>query len=472
MLDILNSYFLNYQKEYIEDDSLIKIAEKSRRIGGTYMQSFEDVDDIIKEKQYTHGRPVKDVYFSSKDELAGKEYIDYCGKWSKIHNVAAHDLGTQVVDEDKGIKARVIEYDNGGKIHALTSAPTAFNSKGGKIVWDEMALHNSQKQMWSGAKPAAMWGYPIRMLSTHKGLKTLFYQFVQDTKDGKTGWSIHTIDIHRAVADGLVDKIFGHTTTEKERQEWLEKERRDCRDEDIWQEDYCCNPRDATTAYLTYEVIMQCEKQDLLLSLEQLKNYDGALFAGWDIARKRDFSVVIVLEKIGLQYIVRHIHEMEKVKTPVQKRTVGEFLKIHNIRRMCTDQTGMGIPITEDMQELYGEVRVEGVTFTNQSKEVMASTLKGAFEDVSIIIPEYVVLRDSCHSIQKIVTAAGNIRYDADRTDSTGHADHFWALALAYHAANSVAACKTWATSQSPWYKKRSEDIQQELLNSYGKFNK
>jgi hypothetical protein len=40
------------------------------------------------------------------------------------------------------------------------------------------------------------------------------------------------------------------------------------------------------------------------------------------------------------------------------------------------------------------------------------------------------------------MTAAGNPRFDADR-DDTGHADEFWADALATHAAgsNAMGAC-------------------------------
>lgn len=467
MLSVLDDYFLQYQKDWINDHSRIKVLEKSRRIGGTYMESFEDVEDIVLKREYVKGRPVTNVYFSSKDELAGKEYIQYCVKWAKVFNVAAHDLGEQIIDEEKGVKALVLQFDNGGVIHALSSNPYAFNSKGGKIVWDETALHKDQKSMWSGAKPAAMWGYPIRILSTHKGLKTLFYQFVQDIKDGKSDWSLHTVDIFRAVEDGLVDKILNKKTTKEEREAWLEQERKDCRDEDIWQEDYCCNPRDSTTAYFTYELIRQCEREGHLLTFEELINYKGELFAGWDVAAIRDLSVLFILEKIGLQYIVKHIRAMEKIRTSTQKKIIESYLWMPNLRRICIDQTGMGIPITTDLEDLFGTTKVEGVTFTNASKEVMATTLKGAFEDVSVIIPPETILRDSIHSICKTVTVSGKNRYDADRTDKTGHADHFWALALGYHAANSKAAGKQWANSTTPWGDQNQIQIQQSIMNSY-----
>lgn len=449
MIQALKSYFFDYQLDYIIDKSRIKLLEKSRRIGGTYMQAYEDVEDIVTRYEYTPGRPVERIYFSSKDELAGKEYIEYCYKWAKIFNIAASALGTEIVDELKGVKAQVIEFENGGKIYALSSSPTAFNSKGGKIVWDEAALHKDQRQMWSGAKPAALWGYPIRILSTHKGKKSLFYRFAEDIKKGKLDWSHHFVDIYRAVDDGLADKICGRKLTADERAEWIEQQRKDCNDDDMFNEDFCCIPVDATTAYLPYELIETCVRDKILMPYENLHLCKGPLFAGWDIARYRDLSILYILEKSGLQFITRHIRIMDKVPTPQQKNIADQFLRLPNLVRMCLDQTGMGIPITEDMQLLHGSYRVEGVTFTNAVKEVLASTVKNAFEDVSIIIPDDYQLKESCHSIQRIVTAASNIRFDADRTDQTGHADHFWAMGLAYHAATDQNSGPAWANSKA-----------------------
>jgi hypothetical protein len=40
------------------------------------------------------------------------------------------------------------------------------------------------------------------------------------------------------------------------------------------------------------------------------------------------------------------------------------------------------------------------------------------------------------------VTSAGNVRYDAARTDE-GHADSAWALGLALHAANAPIPYRT-----------------------------
>ncbi|MBR2507410.1 MAG: terminase family protein, partial [Bacilli bacterium] len=125
-----NNYFLPYQERWLNDKSKIKIWEKSRRIGATYVQSYEDVRDCV-------NKTVPAVWFSSADESAAKEYIDYCEQWVKLFHITAKRLGEVIIDNDKDIKAFVIQFSNGTKIHALSSNPKGFRSKGGKVVLDE-----------------------------------------------------------------------------------------------------------------------------------------------------------------------------------------------------------------------------------------------------------------------------------------------------------------------------------------------
>jgi phage FluMu gp28-like protein len=449
MKNDIKKYFLPYQTQWLDDCALIKVWEKSRRIGATYTQAYEDVRDIVTKKEYTSGRPITRVYFSSKDEDAGKEYIEYCLRYAKVFNSVAKDAGVQVIDEETGVKTRVLDFANGGKIFALSSAPTAFNSKGGKIVWDEAALHKDQRGMWSGAQPAAVvWGYPIRILSTHKGKSTLFYRFCENTRKGKTGWSLHRVTIVDAVVMGLYDKVRGRVTTNEERAEYLENIRASCQSEDIFREDYMAEPVDATTAFIPYEMIELCESADALRDLDELAASDNALYAGWDIGRKRDLSVIVVLEEIGNFLCTRVIQEFDRVPFRRQMDFLDKVMKLSALRRICVDQTGMGIPLTEEAQERYGKFAVEGVTFTGQTKEVLAVEARNMLEDRRVMLPDSERLRESIHSIKRIVTAAGNIRFDAERTDETGHADHFWALALAIHAKTGVPSGPTWAMSR------------------------
>ena len=53
---------------------------------------------------------------------------------------------------------------------------------------------------------------------------------------------------------------------------------------------------------------------------------------------------------------------------------------------------------------------------------------------VYVAYPDDPDLRNSHHAVKRILTSAGNPRFDADRSE-VGHADAFWAHALAIHAA-------------------------------------
>jgi phage FluMu gp28-like protein len=444
----VEKYFWPYQRRWLDDSSLIKVWEKSRRIGATYTQAYEDVRDIVTKKQYTPGRPITRVYFSTKDTEAGKEYIEYCLKYAKVFNAVARDAGIQVIDEIDGVKARVLDFANDGKIIALSSAPTAFNSKGGKIVWDEAALHKDQRQMWSGASPAAVvWGYPIRILSTHKGKSTLFFRFCDNTRKLKNDWSLHRVTILDAVDDGLYDKVAGRPTTAEERAEYIDRVRSSCQDEDIFREDYMAEPVDGTTAYITYDMIDSVVSDGVPKTLGELAVTDNALYAGWDIGRERDLSVIVVLEEVHDFLCARIVKTFDRVKFSDQKAWLDDVMRLPTLRRLCIDKTGMGIPLTEEAQEKYGGYRVEGVTFTSGSKEVLAVDTRNKIEDRRLILPDNDDLKKSIHSIKRIVTAAGNFRFDAERTDETGHADHFWALALAIHAKTGGPSGPTWAAS-------------------------
>jgi phage FluMu gp28-like protein len=55
------------------------------------------------------------------------------------------------------------------------------------------------------------------------------------------------------------------------------------------------------------------------------------------------------------------------------------------------------------------------------------------------LLPDTREIRRAFSAVKKIVTPSGNLRFDAERTDA-GHADEFWAKALADLAADSRPA--------------------------------
>ena len=105
------------------------------------------------------------------------------------------------------------------------------------------------------------------------------------------------------------------------------------------------------------------------------------------------------------------------------------------IRRACIDATGIGAPLAEALVREFGP-RVEPVVFTAAVKEDLAYRTKRRLENRLSLLPDTREIRRAFSVVKKIVTLSGNLRFDAARTEA-GHADEFWAKALADLAADS-----------------------------------
>lgn len=207
-----------------------------------------------------------------------------------------------------------------------------------------------------------------------------------------------------------------------------------CVDEESFLQEYMCVPADDDTAFLEYDLIAACE-------YDQYANwqlFEGReLYLGIDIGRKRDLTVLWVVERLGDVLYTRHVEALSNMPKPQQDAIIWPW--IARCRRTCIDATGLGIGWVDDAQKRFGEYRVEGVTFTGKVKEALAYPVRGAMQDRKLRIPYDPTIRSDLRSVTKQTTAAGNIRFTAERTPD-GHADRFWALALAVHAGSTPSA--------------------------------
>ena len=140
-------------------------------------------------------------------------------------------------------------------------------------------------------------------------------------------------------------------------------------------------------AWLTQSLIVSCIDS-------QLATYDfqaqptGEFFVGVDLGKEQDFSVVLVVEKLGSQLRVVHVHRF-----PLHSEyasVIGYVKSLQDrwktIRSVYTDVTGVGNYITEDMSH-SGIQGVTGVAFTVQSKEEMATILREKMRSGEVKIP-------------------------------------------------------------------------------------
>jgi phage FluMu gp28-like protein len=112
----------------------------------------------------------------------------------------------------------------------------------------------------------------------------------------------------------------------------------------------------------------------------------------------------------------------------------------YRVRRACVDATGMGAMLGEMLEREFAP-RVEAVTFTAAVKEDLAFRTKRRIEQRLSLLPDTREVRRAFAAVKKFATPSGNLRFDAARTDA-GHADEFWAKALADLAADSAPAAR------------------------------
>ena len=131
------------------------------------------------------------------------------------------------------------------------------------------------------------------------------------------------------------------------------------------------------------------------------------------------------------------IERLQNMRKSEQEKVIWPWIK--RCSRSAFDYTGLGIGWGDDAQDKFGSYKVECVTFTSRVKEELAYPLRSAMEDRRLRIPYDPKIRADLRQVTKQVTIAGNVRFTAERTVD-GHADHFWALALAIHAASNPPA--------------------------------
>jgi phage FluMu gp28-like protein len=422
-----DKFFMAYQADFIRDDSNLIIVEKGRQIGLSYAASYKAVRLVAPKDARL------DVWVVSRDEIQAKQFLLYCKRWARVLKFAAEDLGEVVIDNDKDITAHVLKFANGLCIYCVSSNPDAIVGKSGHVIWDEAALHREQRQFYAVAKPVIQWGGTLTIISTHRGVATVFNEIIQDikTRGNQMGWSLHTIPIQRAVADGLVEKINAATGRKESREAWLARQRAECLDEEQWLQEYCCVPADESQAFITYDMIVACEDDSARKDFAYVLGCKNPLYLGFDVARTKHLSVIDVEEKVGDVFWERLRVEFTGKSFAEQKMELKKFLVLPQVRRCCIDSSGLGMQLAEECVRDFGS-RVEAVRFTGPVKEDLAFPLRAAHEDRRLRYAKDEKLRADLRGIKKETTASGNIRFVGEAADS--HCDRFWAKALALHA--------------------------------------
>lgn len=428
-----NTLLLPYQSRWVKDNARLKIWEKSRQIGATWATSYS----LVRRKGLVDSK--LDAWISSRDDMQARLFLEDLKSFAKIIKIAAEDYGQMIIDEKKN-SAYVMGFANGLRAHSMSSNPDAQAGKRGDRVLDEFALHPDPRKLYAIAYPGITWGGLMEIFSTHRGTHNFFNELIQEIrhKGNPKGFSIHRTTLEDALDDGFLYKLQSKLHEADERQEMDETDyynfiKSGCADEESFLQEYMCVPADDNAAFLTYDMIASCEYAHGESWEKVIEDCEGEVYGGIDVGRDHDLTVLWIIEKIGGVFYTRHIEELKGESFSSQEEKLWPLIAHPKMRRVCIDQNGIGRQLTERTQERFGKYKIEGVKFTGPSKEEMAYPVRAAFEDKNIRIPNDKFIRADLRSIKKETTLSGNVRFTADR-GKNGHADRFWALALAMHA--------------------------------------
>ncbi|MFA6219604.1 MAG: terminase family protein [Erythrobacter sp.] len=421
--------FLPYQARWIADETRLKLIEKSRQIGLSWATAYAAVS------RTALAGARQDQWVSSRDDIQAQLFLEDCKFWAGNLKIAADDLGEQVLDPRDRQTAYVLRFASGRRINSMSSNPNAQAGKRGGRILDEFALHPDPRKLWTIAYPGITWGGAMELISTHRGSANFFNQLVREIKEqgNPKKISLHTVTLQNALDQGFLFKLQQSLPSDDEKQAmdeaaYFDFVRSGAADEESFQQEYMCRPADDDAAFLEYDLIARSEYP---AGTDWQQQEGGTLFAGVDIGRNKDLTVLWVVEKLGDVFYTRHIEALQNMTKGEQEKVLWPWFE--RCQRVAIDNTGLGIGWVDDAQAKFGKYRVEGINFTAQSKEALAYPVRGTMEDRRLRIPHDGKIRADLRSVTKQVTGAGNIRFTAERTPD-GHADRFWALALAIHA--------------------------------------
>jgi phage FluMu gp28-like protein len=460
-----------WQDAYIKSFARFIAIVKSRRVGWSFICSLKglikamDPDRVGYTKQF--------VSYNEEDAL---EKISYAKQF--YDSMPECDAKKKLVTDNKSMLC--FQDKNGITQSRLISIPCRPpRGKGGDISLDEFAIYNAkmQKLVYDAALPVISRGGTIEMGSSPLGKIGQFYDILVDKERydyeryNIPWWFCRDlcVDVPTAV------KIAPELSTEERVETFGTKILKmifQNSDIDTFQQEFECMFIDSSESYISLDLIYEntpgkresdidlslCEKMsdeeyweyNRGIDFQAYKDLDTAilnyrpeyhgktLFLGYDVGRHKDLSVLFLMGRTadGKKRDFARI-ELKNETYKKQKEMIIKAYKELPIFRGKIDRTGIGDNIYEDVHAVVGD-RVEGVQFTQESKEILAIDVKRGLEQKEFLLSNDKDFHMQIHSIKRIDRGGGkHFSYDASRDDK-GHADSFWAWALANSAVVST----------------------------------
>lgn len=381
-----------YQRSFLESEARFRCILKARQVGFSYVLGLAVLLGAMA------GR---DQLVISASELQSQIVAKYA---------RAHAARLDVATDDDGKSLKEISV-RGATIRALPANFRTVQGFPGDVWLDEFAWHHNPKRIWDAVVPSiTQVGGRVTLCSTPFLPGSLFWQIAVNDNGRWPQFERTTIDIHEAVRQGM--PLPGGI-----------EELRGLFDSESWAMLYECQWAEDGSALLPWELL-----HEIATVSETRLAWDGPVDVGVDVGQANDrFVQACVGTELDAYRLLWYQSEKGLSFEAMRGACVATQRK-YLVRRMAIDRTGIGRQLAEELVTAYPSSAI-GRDFSRPAKERWALNLLKLAEDGRLRIPNDPYLISRLHAVKKRTTGTG-ITYDAAR-DSEGHADEFWALALA-----------------------------------------
>lgn len=437
-----------FQLAHLNDDSLFRIENKSRQIAWSFLIAMEAVAEAVLYGQSS--------FFVSINIDEAKEKIRYA--------LAIYEnLQVGGLPKLKTNNQLEIEFSNGARILSLPSkAPRGkprFN-----VYLDEYAHVQHDRIIYTGALPVVSKGGRIRIGSSPFGASGVFWEIFTEAMQPYPGytrkrtpwWEVQAFCLNVREARRLAPQMLTSARVDLFGNDRIKAIYANMPEEDFAQE-YEATFVDETTAWISWEEIKANQDKELLCAMATMRGGDKsavlgairqlaewvrskqvevAFGGGYDVGRTRNASeLALVGRSTTGQYPMRLALTLDNVEFDDQEEILSEVLKQLPVFKLFIDQNGIGRNLAENVSKQF-PAKVEGVDFTNATKQVWATDSKMLFQQKKAPIPVERELAYQIHSIKKLVSRSKNLIFDTARNEKH-HADKFWGHSLALAAINA-----------------------------------
>ena len=384
-----------YQTEFLQTEERFRIVLKARQIGFSYVVGLSVLLGAMA------GRPQIVV---SASERQAQIILGYVRQHAGRLDV--------VLEVDKSNIIKVLGTD----IIATSTNFRTAQGWPGDVWFDEFAWVRQQRMLWAAIVPSiTAVGGRVTVFSTPFLPGSHFWEIATNHKGKYDYFWRKTITIEDAIAQGMplpggVDEL------------------RMLFDSESWAMFYECQWAEDGAALLSWELLHALTERTIDA------NKFGRLRGGVDVGRINDRTAVALIgqefarKKWFEKFALLHFESHKGLPFHHQKSVIQDVDSRFDVENWKVDKTGLGMQLAEELTTQSPE-RFEGVWFSAGRKQRLALNLLKLCEDKKLILPNDPAVLAQLHAVKKF-TSGTSIKYDADRTED-GHADLFWAIALA-----------------------------------------